>query len=422
MSELIDIGANRTIIRRQLLSTASALALTMFLASTNVAGAEDADRPIIWIELGGQLDSLNSSQQALSPPFMASITQTNLLSALNVQRPPTSAFGIEGKILVQPDGSDWTFSASIRYGRSTANKHLHQQTANKTITVNPFTVYGINFPGHYYYPTRHAKFADGKATQSETHAVLDFQAGKDVGLGMFGSRGSSVLSAGVRIAQFTSKSNVSLHAEPDVHYPTASIDSKYELNAFKNSHVHFHDYAATADAQRSFHGLGPSLTWEASVPFAGNSGSGELSLDWGVNGAVLFGRQKASGDHKTAVRSYYDIRWNAGFRKGPKLQPGFFGNHTYQTCNGAVPVTFASGWATACHTHAAANFNRARTVVVPNLGGFAGLSYRIEDFKVALGYRADFFFGAMDGGIDMARKENQGFFGPFASISVGIGG
>jgi hypothetical protein len=37
-------------------------------------------------------------------------------------------------------------------------------------------------------------------------------------------------------------------------------------------------------------------------------------------------------------------------------------------------------------------------------------------------YRADFFFGAMDGGIDTAKKENVGFYGPFATISIGLGG
>jgi hypothetical protein len=42
--------------------------------------------------------------------------------------------------------------------------------------------------------------------------------------------------------------------------------------------------------------------------------------------------------------------------------------------------------------------------------------------KVKFGYRADLFLGAMDGGIDTAKKENVGFYGPFATVSVGIGG
>ncbi len=44
--------------------------------------------------------------------------------------------------------------------------------------------------------------------------VLDFQAGKDVGLGLFGARGSSIVSLGVRFAQFTSTSNVMLKSDP----------------------------------------------------------------------------------------------------------------------------------------------------------------------------------------------------------------
>ena len=39
---------------------------------------------------------------------------------------------------------------------------------------------------------------------ASTHAILDFQAGKDVGLGMFG--GKSILSAGIRVAQLNENS------------------------------------------------------------------------------------------------------------------------------------------------------------------------------------------------------------------------
>ncbi len=60
--------------------------------------------------------------------------------------------------------------------------------------------------------------------------------------------------------------------------------------------------------------------------------------------------------------------------------------------------------------------------MVPNVGGFAGFTFRLQDFKVSAGYRADFFFGAMDGGVDTAKKENVGFYGPFATVSVGLGG
>ena len=61
-------------------------------------------------------------------------------------------------------------------------------------------------------------------------------------------------------------------------------------------------------------------------------------------------------------------------------------------------------------------------MTVPNLGGFAGFSYRFGgDAKISIGYKADFFFGAIDGGIDTRKNENRGFYGPFACICIGIG-
>jgi hypothetical protein len=59
---------------------------------------------------------------------------------------------------------------------------------------------------------------------------------------------------------------------------------------------------------------------------------------------------------------------------------------------------------------------------VSNLGGFAGVSYRYNNAKISFGYRTDFFFGAIDGGIDKPKSENLGFSGPFANISFGLGG
>ncbi len=52
----------------------------------------------------------------------------------------------------------------------------------------------------------------------------------------------------------------------------------------------------------------------------------------------------------------------------------------------------------------------------------AGASWRIDNVKVSAGYRADFFFGAMDVGIDARKSATLGFYGPFAGVSIGIGG
>ena len=51
-------------------------------------------------------------------------------------------------------------------------------------------------------------------------------------------------------------------------------------------------------------------------------------------------------------------------------------------------------------------------MTVPNVGGFAGLSFNYADAKISFGYKADFFFGAIDGGIDTRKNENRGFSAP----------
>ena len=68
------------------------------------------------------------------------------------------------------------------------------------------------------------------------------------------------------------------------------------------------------------------------------------------------------------------------------------------------------------HNADGASFNRARAVIVPNAGGTAGISFRYADAKVSFGYRGDFFFGAMDGGIDTRKhRRSVDFHGPFAT-------
>ena len=92
-----------------------------------------------------------------------------------------------------------------------------------------------------------------------------------------------------------------------------------------------------------------------------------------------------------------------------------------QSINPAIMVSAAHACLHNTYQNSGAH-TRAKFATVPNIGGFAGASWRIQNFKVSAGYRADLFFGAMDGGIDAAKKENVGFYGPFASVSVGLGG
>ena len=416
MSELAAKGYKRNDLHWYLLTTASVAVLAASVyVSTAALAEEDGNLPSVWIELGGQLEEMQSTKNAFAPPFVGSLPDT-FFSPQNAQRPLGFSYGGEGSISFQPQGTDWVFSGGLRFGRSNGFRHQHQQTPNARIPVH----YSVHFPPPYSaldqffgksytaYPFGHVKLEDAAVQQRETHAILDFQAGRDVGVGLFGNHGSSILSAGVRFAQFVSKTDISLRAEPDVRYPTAAITSKYEFNAFQHYHVHFHDYAALLDAQRSFSGVGPSIKWNGSEPVFGSPDRGKILLDLGANAAVLFGRQKVHGRHQTNARGYYGYNWSVTDGVGPHgLHPGQFLGHE---AGGVMRSLYARS----------ASINRARMVAVPNVGASAALSFRYIDAKISLGYRADFFFGAMDMGIDTAKKENIGFYGPFASISLGL--
>jgi iron complex outermembrane recepter protein len=385
MSEFTNARENRTSFRWQLLATASAIALigAAFGASEAKAADGDNERPTLWIEPGGQLSSLNDGREVFAPAFPNSPPRPSIFSSpQKFEHPPHSSIDETGRLSFQPEGSDWVLSASVRYGRSGSNKHVTQRT-------NPPPAYWTR-SGEKISSVRPeiataARFADTRVQNSERHFIADFQAGKDVGLGMFGDGGSSVFNAGIRFAQFSTKSNIVLRSDPDWHF-----SAKY-VGAVKAPKYHvYHSNAASLTATRSFHGVGPSLSWNASAPLLGAADRGEIMLDWGLNGAILFGRQRVKVQHHT-TSLYHSKNAGVGFR---------------------TPVF---------HTAPPPRSN-ARTVTAPNVGAFAGLSFRVQNVKVSAGYRADLFFDAMDGGIDTAKKENVGFYGPFASVSVGIGG
>jgi iron complex outermembrane recepter protein len=400
MSELIQKQDNRATIRRKLLTGASALALTAYVSCG--ARAEDSGQPQIWIELGGQLSRLSDGQESFAPVFPNSPARPSIFSpSQKFDGPPRFGLDEEGKLSFQADDSDWVFSASVRYGRSSNNRHVRQQT-----NPPPFVKYyytsaplytgapSVRRKGTHVIQPEAAKFADTFAQNSERHFILDFQAGKDVGLGMFGSKdGSSVVSLGVRFAQFSSKSNIAVKSNPDWKFNYKYFPSLVGTHLPSSKLVFgsiFHSNAASLYATRGFHGIGPSLSWSASAPFAGSVQDGQLTFDWGLNAALLFGRQKARTHHQTTGR-YHGAKYAQASR----------------------PITY--------HAPATPDHTRSRNVSVPNVGGFAGLSFRYTNAKVSIGYRADMFFNAMDGGIDARKSENRGFYGPYASISVGLG-
>jgi hypothetical protein len=377
MSELINNNDNRATIRWKLLTGASALALTAYVSSVAIARADDTDHPAIWIELGGQLERIGGKEDPFLPRFALLDSSSNVFSPISparAQKPPIFDFGEEAKITFQPEGSKWNFSAGIRYGRSNNSRNTHKQSYVTTVLPTTKKFLGATA----YRKTKEAVFAEFHGRNSESHAIMDFQAGRDVGLGI----ASTTLDAGIRAVDFSSKSRIGMIARPYAHFYFKASFGKYIASA---SHT---DYMASAYATRSFRGLGPSLSWSGDVPIAGNE-DGALTIDWGLNAAMLFGRQTAKGSHKTSA-NYYTGNKNINF---------------------GVPY----------YDHPPVPHDRARSVTVPDVGGLLGISFRYPGAKVSFGYRADLFFNAMDMGVDARDTKDRAFYGPFASISIGLG-
>jgi iron complex outermembrane receptor protein len=392
MSKVMNTPRNR--IKARLLTTASAVALTVSVYLIGSAEAADVDRPLVWIELGGQFEQFSGQGDTFAPPFISTYDwgAAGLTSPAATQSMHVFSYGGEGSISFQPSDSDWVFSAAVRYGRSHGARHVHEQPQGPTL----HSVYAYYVPG-YGFPCCKSRtvnefssnFEDTRTTSSDSHIVLDFQVGKDVGLGMFGHGSTSVIGAGIRFAQFRSRAAVNINAREDVHFYNYftgfTAPGSYFAGRYSPAERH-RDFVLFGQGARSFGGLGPSLTWNASAPFVGNEEDGEVTIDWGVNAAILFGKQKSATKHQTS-----------GYYVRPK-----YGHSVI-----AYPPM--------------ATRTRSRNVMVPNVGGFAGLSFRYSDAKLSLGYRGDFFFGAIDAGIDTRREATRAFYGPFASISVGLG-
>ncbi len=395
MSELIQKNDNRATIRWKLLTGASALALTAYVSSAGSAYAEDSNHAQVWIELGAQLERASGGDGPFVPGFYSHIDSAITSPGKTISELPW-AFGPEAKISFQPGNSDWLFSAGIRYGRSSGRRSTHQATAPSPIpTVQKYRTGTSNYALKCCHtgsktPTK-AEFADVVSRHQESHLILDFQAGKDVGLGLFGKQGSSVVSAGVRFAQFKTRSNSSVKALTDIGHYNGLYS--YFLYLYPQKYVlgtNLRTYSLLAGSARDTKLIGPSLSWNASATLAGNPDSSELTFDWGINAAMLFGKQKAKTYHQSSGR--------------------------YNPYAG-----YGGQYYTPLYTHPRVDHTRSRRVTVPNVGGMAGFSIKWPNAKISIGYRADIFFNAMDGGWDTAKKENRSFYGPFATISFGLG-
>jgi hypothetical protein len=394
MSELIKKHDDCSTIRWKLMASVSAAALiASCIAAAKALASDDDSRPTVWIELGTQLEG-SSGGDAPFASHLYDRLDPSLTSPAKFQSELPWAIGPEAKLSFRPAGSDWTVSASVRYGRATSKRSTQERT-----NPSPLSKVGkyYNSTGAYVCCTTKPvtphilEFADTQAKHQESYLIVDFQVGKDVGLGFLGRDSSSVFNAGIRFAQFISKSSVSVKARSDIHhYNYIAAFYPYFLSLYPQKYgpgTGFKTFSVAAQSKRSFQAVGPSISWDASATIAGRADEARLTFDWGVNASLLFGKQKARTHHESSA---HDVPY--------KIRP-------YQ-------LTYTNQ----------GNRTGSRNVAVPNIGGMAGFSIRFPNAKVSLGYRADFFFGAMDTGSDVRSTSDVSFHGPFATISIGLGG
>ncbi len=371
MSELMNRQCNAHSLRWRLLTTASVLALLGSSIGAAKASNDDTDRPVVWIEFGGQLDLLEDEQQRFAPPFFASVPAAGFASPLALERSSLYSIDEGGKISFQPNTSDWIFSVAVRYGRSTSRGYRHQQTNNPG-------------PGFRTVQPTDARFRYAETTTSdtETHAIFDFMAGKDIGLGALGMKGTSVLSGGLRFAQFQSKSGIAVYTDPDY---TRAAGSGLQPNTFT--------------IQRSL-AKQEKLHRYRSDRFLG------------CVHAALSARRRVGNDIRLGGERCHPIR--------PAKVDRILTKPSGKLSTGNKIPQIGLYYHTTHYTHSAPH-NRSQRVTVPNLGAMAGLSFRYANAKVSFGYHVDEFFGAMDGDIDVRKNYNFGLSGPFVNISMGIG-
>jgi hypothetical protein len=220
------------------------------------------------------------------------------------------------------------------------------------------------------------------AIDSEEYTLADFRVGRDIGVGAWGEAASSVLSLGIRQADLKSTSDVKLRSDPDHRYPDDGTNAiKYER--------HWHHFEDSVEAERSFKGAGPTVSWDASSTLLGSGETGRLNLDWGLDAGLLFGKQKVD-IRREAVTEYLT---------GSSLAP------MTTTTMADIPPRQAS-----------------RSVQVPVAGVSLGLSYSLDRLKLSTGYRWERYFDAIDGGIAERKEYDRTIDGPYFKIAVGFGG
>ncbi|WP_136657863.1 Lpg1974 family pore-forming outer membrane protein [Nitratireductor sp. XY-223] len=213
---------SRRELRIALLTTVSAVALVILVEGDTVA----QDRKTSWwLEVGGMYDfwdASESNQYYFSPGHMIK---------------PRDGFHISGEIGAYFGDTPWYASLGGKWGKTREQSASYSYSSFITTTA---------------------------AVESrEEHAVIDFEVGRDVGLGILGiPEGTLKAKAGIRYTNFKGTEDGTF--------------SGFTSGTIRNT--------------RKFEGFGPRIGLEGSVPVRDS----KFSVDFSAGGAILFGKQKTT--------------------------------------------------------------------------------------------------------------------------------
>ena len=354
------------------------------------------------VEIGGQVQRNDTSYATMAPSFAGAFSDALDTFASTQNRDPDRGDSRSLKLTYRPEGSSWTVSTGVRYGRvNTDTTRMHAKEASgpkhcafpmtgaygsfgRRLCDPTYVIPGYDYPPGYAYSPSAFKygtnFSDASARTQENYVVADFDVGKDVGLGALGG-GRSQLAAGLRYASFESSTEVTAAGAPDWNIPDAWF-AKYSS---------VHRYSASIAADREFKGAGPVLSWDGGKAVWGDGATGHVDIDWTVTGGVLFGKQKTSIKGQEKAAYYYGRLMYGPPRVGdPAITP--------------------------------IDIQRTESVSAPVLDLSLGLSYEIQRIKVGAGYRWERYFNVLDAGYTEHQSYDRTLDGPYFKVAVGFGG
>ena len=202
----------------------------------------------------------------------------------------------------------------------------------------------------------------GDANFRERHIAVDFEVGREIGIGNWGMQGADLrVHGGVRFAQFNSQTNFRTHEAEIETTPTGT-----------ESCVPTTPCLAVGKIERRFSGAGPRFGWNFSTPI-GDGGGGPFGIDFNGAAAALFGERVTE--------------WRFSTFESVKEKP---------------------------------NLDSAKFTIVPDVEASLALTWRLSpNSKLALGYRVDAAWNTTDfgwpGSEDFSGDSNRVTHGAFIS-------